>query len=82
MVDEYAPIKKIILDTVKMLAETRTFNVNLFLNQMEGAFKSAGFRETGNNTAIKSILLLRIDAAGVSERLHYVGCRRKNFQAG
>ena len=64
MFDEYAPIKKIILDTVKTLAETQTFNVDLFLNQMEGAFKSAGFRETGNNTAIKSILLLRIDAAG------------------
>ena len=64
MFDEYAQLKRIIADTINDLAKTQTFNVDLFLNQMEGAFQSAGFREQKTNSSIKSILLIRIDAAG------------------
>ena len=64
MFDEYAQLKKIIADTITTLATTQTFNVNLFLNQMEGAFKSAGFRETETNSSTKSILLVNVGAAG------------------
>ena len=64
MLDEYAQLKKIFADTINALSTTQTFNVDLFFSQMEGAFKSAGFRESETNSAIKSILLLNIGAAG------------------
>ena len=64
MVDEYAPLKKILADTVNMLATAQTFNVSLFLRKMEVAFIETGFRDKNLSGEIQSILLVRMDAAG------------------
>ena len=64
MIDEYAQLKKIIAETVSTFATTQTLNLDLFFKQMEGAFKSAGFRDDKSNGEIKSILLLHVGAAG------------------
>ena len=59
---EYEPLKKIVNDTINRTIQTRQFDLNSFVQNMETAFKVLGFREQSGS--VENILILRLDAVG------------------